>query len=249
MDLISTELLAVAVFASLIAAFIHGSIGFGYAMVVTPLLALVTNLQTAILLTLVPTLLVNLISIASEGRVLLAFRRFLPLGLLAMVGAAIGTSLLLVSDSEVFKLILAGAIIVYLTADRLRLDLGWIRDCPIPSLVLFGLVAGVLAGLTNVMAPVLIIYSLESGHSRSELIQASNVCFFTGKLAQVVLFIIYDRFSMGQLPTTGLMIVALLLSLFIGVRLRKAINVEIYARIIRSFLLLLAVMLSVQVLV
>ena len=47
----------------LLAAFIHGSIGFGFPMVATPLLALFTDIQTGIVLTLIPTLLVNLISI------------------------------------------------------------------------------------------------------------------------------------------------------------------------------------------
>ena len=60
-------------------------------MVATPLLALVTDIQTAIILTLIPTLLVNLASIASEGNILYALRRHLSLALLAMAGSAIGT--------------------------------------------------------------------------------------------------------------------------------------------------------------
>ena len=78
----------------LLAAFIHGSIGFGFPMVATPLLALSTDIQTAIVLTLIPTLLVNLISIISEGNILVAARRHFPLALFAMLGSAVGTQIL-----------------------------------------------------------------------------------------------------------------------------------------------------------
>ncbi len=78
-----------AAFIFFFAAFIHGSIGFGFPMVATPLLALVTDIQTAIILTLIPTLLVNFVSITSEGHILYAFRRYLSLALLAMAGSAI----------------------------------------------------------------------------------------------------------------------------------------------------------------
>jgi len=51
----------------IIAAFVHGSIGFGFALIPTPIIAIFTDIQTAILLTLIPTLVVNLVSFLSEG--------------------------------------------------------------------------------------------------------------------------------------------------------------------------------------
>ena len=75
----SPELLIVAALMFFAAAFIHGSIGFGFPLVATPLLAIVTDMQTAIILTLIPTLLVNLISIASEGKIAEAHGNRLPL--------------------------------------------------------------------------------------------------------------------------------------------------------------------------
>jgi len=99
----SLEPLIFTAFIFLLAAFIHGSIGFGFPMVATPLLALFTDLQTAIVLTLIPTLLVNLISIISEGNILLASRRHLSLALLAMLGSAIGTQILLFVNSEILS--------------------------------------------------------------------------------------------------------------------------------------------------
>ena len=47
---------------------VHGSIGFGFGMIATPLVALTTDLQTAITYILIPTMVVNIISISSEGK-------------------------------------------------------------------------------------------------------------------------------------------------------------------------------------
>ncbi|MEC9384130.1 MAG: sulfite exporter TauE/SafE family protein, partial [SAR324 cluster bacterium] len=84
----SYEALIFFTFIFFLAAFIHGSFGFGFPMVATPLLALFTDLQTAIVLTFIPTLLVNLISIISEGDILIAARRHLSLALFAILGSA-----------------------------------------------------------------------------------------------------------------------------------------------------------------
>ena len=50
----------------LIAAFIHGMLGFGFPLVATPVLALFMDLRAAVLLTLVPTVSINLVSILGE---------------------------------------------------------------------------------------------------------------------------------------------------------------------------------------
>jgi len=78
---LNPELVIVAGFISFFAAFIHGSVGLGFPMVATPLLALFTDIQTAIIVTLIPSLLTNLISIKSEGDILPASRRYLSLAL------------------------------------------------------------------------------------------------------------------------------------------------------------------------
>lgn len=59
--------------------------------------------------------------------------------------------------------------------------MAWVNKKPKLAIVVFGFIAGIIGGLTNVMALVLIIYSLESKHSRKEVIQSSNLCFLFGK--------------------------------------------------------------------
>jgi uncharacterized membrane protein YfcA len=223
-----------------LAAFIHGSTGFGFPMVATPLLALISDIHTAILLTLIPTFVVNLVTISSEGDFRGAVRQHLPLALLAMAGAAFGTVMLIVSKPDFFEALLGIAIISYLLATRINLRLTWIRAYPRAAKTVFGLAAGILGGLTNVMAPVLIVYALESRYSKNALIQASNMCFLSGKIIQLILFSAHGSFGVRELSTSVIMILFVVLALAVGVQIRKRIHVVVYMKILRAFLLILA---------
>jgi uncharacterized membrane protein YfcA len=233
----------------LFAAFFHGSIGFGFPMVATPLLALTTDLQTAVILTLVPTALVNLISIASEGNILAAVRKHLPLALFAMTGSAIGTQILIVTNSELFKALLSLAIIGYLLIDKFRVELSWVESKPALSKPLFGISAGVLGGLTNVMAPVLIIYSLEAKLEKNEIVQSANICFLLGKIIQLILFSSQGKFTANELVLSSLLILLVLIALYAGFKIKRRLNQATYKQALRGFLLLLAISLLFQVLV
>lgn len=231
------------------AGFAHGSIGFGFPMVATPLLALFMDLQTAIILTLVPTSLVNLISIASEGRIFAAFRKHLPLALFAMLGSAIGTQVLILTNSELFKILLAAAIIGYLLIDKFRVPLSWVETKPALSKPVFGISAGILGGLTNVMAPVLIIYSLEAKLEKADIVQSANTCFLLGKVIQLVLFTLSGNFSLNELTLSSMLIIVVLVALYVGFKIKRRIHRELYIKALRIFLLILALYLFLQALI
>ena len=237
---VANELLLVFAAIFFFAAFIHGSTAFGFPMVATPLLALISDIHTAILLTLIPTFIVNIVTISSEGGVRDAIRQHLPLALLAMVGAGVGTVILIVSSPEIFEALLGISIIAYLIATRINIRFHWIAAYPRFSRLLFGLAAGVLGGLTNVMAPVLIIYALESGYDKRQLIQASNMCFMSGKIIQLILFTAHGSFSVSELSISLVMIVFVGLALFVGLKIRRRISPDRYMQVLRAFLLVLS---------
>lgn len=228
------------------ASLIHGSIGFGFPMIATPLIALYTDLQTAIIYTLIPTLLVNIITIFSEGGLKEAFKQFWPLAIYAGVGSILGTLLLINFNSEVLKLLLAFAILSYLVLDMVKIEILWIRKKAKFSQALFGTFAGLLGGLTNAMAPILIIYTLESKFSKKQIIQASNICFFVGKIVQIVLFATVSAFSFKELSISLISLLVSALALLLGVRLKKSINPILYKKFIKLLLFSIAIILFVK---
>ena len=228
------------------AALIHGSTGFGFPMISTPLLAFSVDIQTAIIYTLIPTLLVNIVSISTEGNFLHAFKRFWPLATYAGLGSIIGTLFLIGFNSDFFKLLLAFAILSYLIIDMIKIELIWIRKIPRLSQAIFGVSAGLLGGLTNAMGPVLMIYTLESKFTKKEIIQASNICFLVGKIFQIMLFSFASLFTFKEIGISSIGLVSVGLALFIGVKIKGLINPILYKKIVKIILLVISITLIIK---
>ena len=106
--------------------------------------------------------------------------------------------------------------------------------------------AGIIGGLTNVMALLLIIYSLESKHSRKEIIQSSNICFLFGKLIQIILFAIHGSFTQELLTISFSSLILVVVAMVIGLKIKNKIPQENYNKVIKGFLFLMAVALIYQ---
>lgn len=231
----------------LLAGLIHGTLGLGFPLVATPLLALFTDVRTAILITLLPTASVNVVSILKGGRWSESIGRFWPLAAFAVVGSIAGTRFLVVSDPAPFKLLLAALVMLYLFASRFKgFRLRWVSRHLLPSMVLFGLIAGAAAGTTNVMVPILIIFTLELGLERTAMVQVFNLCFLCGKLTQISVFAHAGMLSGGLLLSTTPLAIAAVAALFVGMTLSRRIPTDVYRNIVRRVLLLLALLLVVQ---
>ncbi len=237
------------VFASIVvflSALVQATIGFGFPMIATPLLAMMTDMKTAVIYVAIPTLLLNISALISEGNFLQTIKRFYPLALMAMIGSAIGTQILLYSNSEIFKFLLAVSILFYLFSQKISFEMPWVRQKPNLSTFIFGLSAGIIGGLTNVMALVLIIYSLEARHTKKEIIQSTNLCFMFGKIIQVILFAVHGSFTQEILETSLYNLLIVAVCIIIGFNLRKKIASESYFKMIKAFLLLMALALIYQ---
>ncbi len=231
----------------LLAGLIHGTLGLGFPLVATPLLALFTDVRTAILITLLPTASVNVVSILKGGRWSQSIGRFWPLAVFAVLGSIAGTRFLVVSDPAPFKLLLAALVLLYLSASRVKaFRMPWVGEHLGLSMIVFGLVAGLAAGTTNVMVPILIIYTLELGLERTAMVQVFNLCFLAGKLTQIAVFAHAGMLTGNLLLSTTPLAIVAVAALFGGMMLTHRIPTEIYRAIVRRVLLVLALVLIVQ---
>lgn len=245
MDL-NTDFLIIFSFIIFISSLVHGSIGFGFPMIATPLLAMITDMKTAILYIAIPTLLINLISIYNEGNFFQAVKNFYPLALMGMIGSAIGTQILIYSSTDFFKLLLALSIFLYLFIQKFKIQMHWIEKKKTLSTVVFGFIAGIIGGLTNVMASILIIYSLESKHTKKEIIQSTNLCFLFGKVIQIVLFTIHGSFNQELLMISFSSLIVVAIAMFAGLKIKNKIPQEVYKKVIKIVLFVIASFLVYQ---
>jgi uncharacterized membrane protein YfcA len=216
-------------------------------MVATPLLATMVDVRSAILITLLPTMTVNLISIMKSSNSISSARNFSPLILFTLLGSIAGAYILSTTDPSPFRIVLAGLILIYLTSSYLaKIPPSIFLANPLFWMIIVGFLAGLSAGTTNVMVAVLIIYFLSLGTPRSTIIPVMNSCFLVGKLSQIIVFslagLIGISLAIETLPLAALAAVTLLFGQKIGPRIKT----KTYQNLLKILLLLLSLILVTQ---
>jgi len=234
---------------TLVAGLTHGTIGLGFPLISTPLVALLIDVKTAVLLTVVPNIAVNLISILRGGNWRASIGRHWPVAVCVVAGTWIGSRLLIAAPAAPLQLLLAAMILVYLQQHRLeRLDWSWIARAPLAAGAGFGLVGGILSGAVNVAAPPLIIYFMTLQLDPIAMTQVLNLCFLAGKSTQAASLGLSQAGSAqvlaASLPLTGIAVVAVLL----GMRVQSNLLPATYRKVLRGTLWVMAFFLIAQVL-
>src|SRR5262245_26008198 len=172
-ETLSIGLLAWMACIMLVAGLIQGALGFGFPFVATPLIALVSDMRTAIILVLLPTLATICVAIFTSGQLRATLARFWMMPLYMMVGSAAGTWVFVSAPEAPYTLVLALLTLFYLSLDRLgRTEWAVVKRNERAFAPLSGLTAGVFEGTANVAAPPLIILYLSLNLAPAMLVQA-----------------------------------------------------------------------------
>ena len=225
----------------------QGALGFGFPAISTPLLVLMTDVKTAIILNLLPNFTLNVISTVSGGNWGASLGRYWPVAAWVLVGSWLGASFLIVAPQEPVRLLLAVAIFAYLYQHQLaKLDWSWLARRPRLSAALFGLTGGFFSGSVNNSLPPLLIYFTLLGLEITVMTQILNLCFLGGKVVQgATLGFAGEIMLTAVIANVPLTLVALA-GMWVGVRLQRWISAGTYHRLLRWVLLLIALALVWQ---
>ncbi len=230
-----------------LAGLVHGALGLGFPIVATPLIALATDLRSAIILILLPCIAVVIASIVKGQGLRAVLAEFWPMPIFMFVGAAIGTRWFITYPNAPFALLLAVMLIVYLNLDRLgKAEMPAVRKHPRWFGAVFGLLAGICEGSTNAAAPPLVIYYMALALPPTALVQALNICFITGKTTQFATLAGWGGVSITQwLMTLPLALVAVG-TLLRGVQVRSNVDAATYRGWLKRALYVIAIVLLAQ---
>lgn len=225
----------------------QGALGIGFPTLATPLIALVSDIRTAVIIVLLPCLASVIVAMCKGGRLRRVLAEFWMMPLYMIIGAGIGTRLFIAYPGFPYTLLLAGVIVVYLSLDRLgRTDWPLVRDHKGLAGLLFGVIAGISEGTANVAAPPLIVYYLAIGLDPTMFVQALNICFLVGKSTQFVTLSAAGGVTAAQwLGTLPLALVAVAGSLY-GIRIRNRIDAATYRQWLKGALFVIALILCGQ---
>lgn len=214
--------------------FVHGILGFGFPMVATPLLSIFLTVKESVLLTLFPTMFVNAKVLKSSGSFKDIFFEYKYLIISILVGSFLGTNFLILFYSNIYTLLLAFVILLYLNNKKINFSLyDTIVAYPKLMMMTFGFISGIVSGLVNIMIPILIIYVLESKIPKEKALIVMNGCFFASKTLQVLIFGFHGSFSFSFLLFMIPVVFFSILGLILGSKLRDKVNEKLYTQLLR----------------
>lgn len=225
----------------------QGALGFGFPAISTPLLVLMFDVKTAIILNLLPNFIVNLISVVRGGNWGASLGKYWPVAVYVLIGSFLGASFLIVAPQEPIRLMLALMIVAYLCQQRLaKLNWSWLARYPRLSACAFGMTGGFFSGSVNNSLPPLLIYFMLLGVETTVMTQILNLCFLGGKVAQAATLAAAGEIRVSAaLANIPLTLVALA-GMYAGMKLQTRISAQAYGKVLRYVLFAIALLLVWQ---
>lgn len=220
-----------------LAAVLHGLSGFGFPMISTAALSLVYPLSTAVAMVIIPCILMNLsmLKTAQQNSFIKTLKDYLTRYWLligaSLIGSLIGVNLLIKVPEGYLKIMLGIVMLLYVI-DQFRHKPLQI-SASLQNMLLFGLLAGIVGGATNAMAPFLMMYLLSTRHQKNEIVIISNLSFLASKLVQLIL--LYPsllNFNQAQIWLLATVTILSLIFVYLGAKIRNRLSQQKFKFII-----------------
>jgi uncharacterized membrane protein YfcA len=216
-----------------------GAIGLGLPPIATPIIAMVTDVPTAVGLMAVPIVISNGWQAVSSGLFLPSARRFRAVLIAIPPGVVIGGTILSLGDPGLLFGLLGVIVAVFAALSLLRPGLHLPEGMESKMSVPVGLAAGLLGGLSSLFAPVLAAFMLSLRLKPDEFVSGIGLMFFTGGVTLTLVTAGFGTLSARGWLAALLAIVPVLLGQLAGQALRRHINPETFRRIVLGVLLLI----------
>jgi uncharacterized membrane protein YfcA len=218
------------------AAFIQALSGFGFALMVMPLITIFIDLRTAAPLVALAALTSYIINVI-RYRQAVDLRQVLRLGAASALGTPVGLWALVSVDEFVVKPLL-GLILVAYAVYRL-VHPTELHLCSSRWVYPAGFIAGCLGGAYNTPGPPVIVYGSLRQWSRAEFRAVLQAFFFLNATLVVASHCLARHFTPAVLTLYACAVPALLLGIFVGSRADSRLSRDRFRTIVTGMILLL----------
>jgi hypothetical protein len=219
----------------------HGISGSGFPIIATILVSSILPFKESVFLLIMPTLAVNVFScIIGRFNPLKLETTYWLLTISCLLGSFVSVYLLVIINPNIFKIILSLTIIFsLLNSDKYTIHSSFFNS------ILFGFIAGCIGGATNSISIILMIYLMSVEKDKYKIFVTANLCFIMGKIPQIL--ILKNNISV-DINIMYLFIIVLLsvFSVYIGFKIFKLINYNMFKKITRVVMLVLAIVIGIQ---
>jgi uncharacterized membrane protein YfcA len=176
--------ITIAVVALLFGGFSKGLIGMGLPMVAIPILTLLFDLQSAIAITLVPSMLTNIVVLARLPKSWSVIQKAAPLMIFGMLGILLGSYFLVHINQYILMAVLGAVILIFVITSFFSLLPTLKRKLWLDGV--FGLIGGTLQGASGASGPIVSMYMLQMKISRNEFLFLMNSFFMAINIVQLI---------------------------------------------------------------
>lgn len=230
-------IVAVVFFASLI----QSLSGFGFAVIVMPLITFIVGLQTAAPMVALTALAVYSINLIRYRRAM-NLREVLRLGIASVFGVPLGIWILINVDETLVKEVMGLILIAYAVYALVRPMASWVpsRYWAYPA----GFLSGCLAGAYNAPGPPVIVFGSLRQWPRDEFRAVLQAIFFVNSALVITSHLIARRITGEVLFFSVCALPALALGILTGSRLDRRVDRNRFRTIVKVMILILGVMLT-----
>ena len=225
---------------------LKGATGAGAPLLAVPLLAVLYDIQLAVALFTLPSLVPNI----WQGW---AYRHHLPpfalvggFALGGATGAAVGTAMLVSLPTELLMLAVAAAVLIYVAFRLARPDWALGMRAAIRLAIAMGFAGGVLQGAAGLSAPVSITFMNAIKLERGAFIAAISVFFAVMGATQIPLLVAWDVLTPTRAVLSASALVPLLAAMPLGAALARRLSRAAFDRIILGLLTLIALRIGID---
>ena len=233
----------VVIFAMLLASTVFSATGFGIGMVSTPLMLLVYEPQTVIVVAGTAGLGVGVWIISKSWRDV-PFREILPITIAALCGAPIAVFILKTADSSVLSIGIAVLIILFAIGSFVKIE----REIPYSKQV--GIAAGFIVGVllpTSGVAGSLVMLFLMTRNWERQTVRAAMAFFLVSLMAfTVVLFALYGLYTPLRLTLIGIVAIPAVIGFLLGAMLIKRINERVFGNLVIGIIIVSSIVVVVK---
>ena len=233
----------VVIFAMLLASTVFSATGFGIGMISTPLMLLVYEPQTVIVVAGTAGLGVGVWIISKSWRDV-PFREILPITIAALCGAPIAVFILKTADSSVLSIGIAVLIILFAIGSFVKIE----KEIPYSKQV--GIAAGFIVGVllpTSGVAGSLVMLFLMTRNWERQTVRAAMAFFLVSLMAfTVVLFALYGLYTPLSLTLIGIVAIPAVIGFLLGAMLIKRINERVFGNLVIGIIIVSSIVVVVK---
>lgn len=228
----------------LLASFIQGVTGFGFALIAVPLLSFfIPELRNITPIIVICSLITNII-IVYKSRSHIDFKRIMYLVIFAIIATPIGTYMLICVNVKILKLIIG--IVSVITAFFMIKDFKIKIKNERISYGVVGVLSGILNGSAGLSGPPIVLF-LTNQNTEKDVFRA-NLTFFglITNVFAVILFCSEGIINVSVLHFTIVYLLALVIGALVGIVVSAKINEHIFRNITILLIALLGVYTSIS---